>query len=514
MKTLSLLFVSLFFIVSCSSVPSYKENNKQIDDNEKKVEGLIKKLQALTKPPAKKKQLTDNWVNTKSIPYKKPLPPLFSEDFTMVVNEEEPVTSVLARASKNIALSVDVEQDIFTTARPGSNLGLPLPSETAATVPESIRNIPKILVSYSGDVRGFFDYIAGWIGAKWRYDSKANRVTYYRYVSESFIVSAQPGKTSTSATVSTQNNADSNAGTKSENTKSGDYSIWSNLEGTIKSMISEEGAFSVGEASGTVFVRDLPHIVENVGLYIKSLNANLEIGIIMDVKVYSVSTENSQSSNINWNALFNNGELSTPPTSLANPSFLLLKDDNNGNVVINNLESVGKVSLVTQGALVSVNHKPTPISVGETIHYFPQVSLTQSTTIGATTSVESESLDVGFSANFLPRVLSNGLDMSLQISMIISRLRSLETISVGTITVERPRVESRQLAPEVLIRSGQTLVIAGLSFMTNEASKSGILGSDAWFLGGSKDTSVLNNQLVVVMTPRIYRPGELPGTGS
>jgi len=168
------------------------------------------------------------------------------------------------------------------------------------------------------------------------------------------------------------------------------------------------------------------------------------------------------------------------------------------------------VSLVTEGVLMSVANKPAPLSVAERIYYLAQAQTTTTAGVGTTDIATMDSVNVGFFANLTPRILENDKDILLRVSMNISRLVSIETKTVGKTKLEAPRVEYRQLDPEVLIRSGQTLVIAGLSFITNQAEKRGLFGANLWALGGNRDLSNLRKRLVILVTPRVYRPGELP----
>ena len=67
---------------------------------------------------------------------------------------------------------------------------------------------------------------------------------------------------------------------------------------------------------------------------------------------------------------------------------------------------------------------------------------------------------VGFTADFLPRILPRGrILLSYQIQL--SSLISLTTVSSGGSTIQVPDIQTQSDAQSVVLKSGQTLVMAG-----------------------------------------------------
>ncbi|PKM46962.1 MAG: hypothetical protein CVV05_00670 [Gammaproteobacteria bacterium HGW-Gammaproteobacteria-1] len=515
--------------IGCATL-DYDDMSRTVEKREKDASAALAENAASNLKPEPQTDLkNENWVSPRSVPFRQPLPATLTAERSFNMYEKEPVTAVLARISRLAGVDVVVEQDIFvkaslqsgttTAATTGlDSTGTALGTPSSATAIEGNRVIPKIQISYRGTGTGLLDRVTGEIGAQWRYERRDNRVVVYRYLTKSFTVSAQPGETNTEATVALNNNNQSGSTSTTKDTSKGDYSIWANLETSLRAVISNEGSYAVNEAAGTVLIRDLPHVVAQVEALMKDVNAQLEQGVILDFHVVSVAVDDSDSRSVAWDVLFDNNKiaanLSTPRTSILNTSFLLLGASANDTgkfqgtrAFIDSLAKVGKVSEVTSGVLISTNNKPAPLNFGETIFYIQNAESTQTANVGSSISVTQATVDVGFFMSFLPRVLENGSDLSLRISMIISRLLSIESKTFGTVTIEQPHIERRQLAPEVLMRSGQTLMIAGLSLVSESASKSGIITPDTWYLGGGREVSSLRNKLVIFITPRVYRPG-------
>lgn len=540
MRNLILTATLILSVSGCANL-DYDKIDRSVEQQSKSADAAIAQNAASALKVERQADLSNqNWVSSRSVPYRQPLPATLTAERVFNMFEKEPVSAVLARVSRFTGVDIVVEQDIFVKAnlQSGAMTASPLTgsagmdstgalgtANAAATI-EGNRVIPKIQVSYRGAVTGLLDRVAGEIGAQWRYERRENRVVVFRYLTKSFSISAQPGETNTEATIALNSNNQSGSSSTSKDTSRGTYSIWTNLESSLKAMISDEGTYAVNEAAGTVLVRDLPHVVSQVEGVVRELNAQLEQGVILDVHVVSVAVNDSDSRGLSWNALFDNNDfsvnLSTPRNSLLNTSFLLLGASANDEgkfkgtkAYIDSLAKLGKVSEVTTGVLISTNNKPAPLNVGETIYYIQQAEATQTANVGTTMSVTQATVDVGFFMSFLPRVLDNGSDLSLRISMVISRLLEIETKIFDTITIEQPRIERRQLAPEVLMRSGQTLMIAGLSFASESATKNGIFTPNTWYLGGGREMSSLSNKLVIFITPRVYRPGaEFVGSGA
>ena len=533
MRTLKQIFtvsITVMLLVGCNTTISTNRMNDAVEKTDESAFNEINRMRAYVneqeKPPT---ALPNNWVNTSPVPYDKPLPSAFKKNGTLVVYEPEYATVLLGRVSRMMGIFIDIERDIFVKASggtSGSSAEMDSTSSTASTdspPPELNRVIPRFAFSYRGNMHGMLDKLASMLSARWRFDHKTRRIIYYRYESRAFHISAQPGRVTSTTTVTATNTSQGASASQSSNTATSDsqYSIWDSLEKDIDSMLSDEGKFSISEAAGIVIVRDLPEVVTSVGGYIKRLNASLEQGVAMDVQVYAVNIEDQDTNALSWNAIFDDtevfGNLVTPrgPSALTDPSYLVLgKQDGDfagSTVILDRLQRLGKVSLVTSGVLMSVNNKPAPISVAETIYYIAESSVTNTVNVGTQTSVTQEAINVGFFASLTPRVLENGDDLMMHVSINISRLVSLDSIQIGEVTLEQPRIEYRQLDPEVLIRSGQSLVIAGLSFITSQAERQGILSKETWWLGGGRELQELKNKIVIVMTPRVYRPSDFPG---
>ncbi|MBS1001542.1 type II secretion system secretin GspD [Acetobacter persici] len=214
-----------------------------------------------------------------------------------------------------------------------------------------------------------------------------------------------------------------------------------------------------------------------------------------------------------------NGILSTAKQSLGGanlvssqlsssfPGFVLGGSGQGGApFVINALQSVTKVRVLSSPQIMVVDNQPASLMVGNLVPYLT----------GATTSVVTSNSTITNSINYqptgvilqvTPHVSNTGL-VTLDISQQVSSVSS-STTSTGSSSINSPTFSQRQVSSRVAIEDGQTVGLAGL--ITDNASR-GNQGlpwlKDIPILGmlGSQQTNVRERtELLVLITPHVIR---------
>ena len=124
------------------------------------------------------------------------------------------------------------------------------------------------------------------------------------------------------------------------------------------------------------------------------------------------------------------------------------------------LASVGQVRLVTSGSAITGNGQPAPIQVANQVGYLASEGSTLSANVGSTSTLTPGTVTVGFTSNFLPRLLGRHRIL-LQYALQLSSLVSLDTVSSGGNSIQVPTIAEQSASQSVVLKNGETLVLAG-----------------------------------------------------
>ncbi|GBR52503.1 general secretion pathway protein D [Neokomagataea thailandica NBRC 106555] len=178
--------------------------------------------------------------------------------------------------------------------------------------------------------------------------------------------------------------------------------------------------------------------------------------------------------------------------------------------VINALQAVTSVRVLSSPELMVVDNQPASLMVGDMVPY-----LTGSTTgVLTTNSTVTNSINyqpTGVILQVTPHVSNGGL-VTLDVSQQVSSVAS-STTSTGSGSINSPTFSQRQVTSRVVIADGQTVGLAGLISDRSERGNQGIpwlkdipiLG----FLGGTQNNTRTRTELLVLITPHvIHSQGE------
>lgn len=408
----------------------------------------------------------------------------------------------------------------------------------------------RVSMNYSGTVKGALDLLSAKAG--YRYIVNCKNVYWQAFITKSFDVAFMPGSSdylmgkaqgSSGGSISSAGGQsvsailDDSANAQFSNLK-GTLSVWRDLEAGIKQLLSLDGRVMVSEATTTVTVRDRPSNIELVSRFIANYNQALSRQVLIKVQVIDIKLSNDFEYGINWNVVqraFGNGyyvlnaNLGTPLTitplgggsftqfGISNPTASAVNGITGINTLINALSQQGKVSIVTEPRTVSLNNQVSVIRIVNQKGYLASV---QNTTVSGGASTASGNtitsqltpgtVVTGFTLYILPKIL--GDKIYLQVNADLSILNSIDSISSATGTtpaptstipgsiIQTPNVTQKQFNQRSVIRSGDTLIMAGFRQVSNAANAMQLFDSQA--LGG-RGASQLNTETIVLITPII-----------
>ena len=462
------------------------------------------------------------WLGNKSVvlEHKNNLPAKFETDTGITILLNNPVTlPVLANDINSIT-------------------GIPVKIDTQVDGEKLKKTVD---VAYTGKLSGLLSQVATDLDLLWYYDK--NSIVFYETETRTYTLYALGTDVSYQSSVQTD---DGNRVSLESTLKE-----WDEVEATISSIIdgSKNAQFTVSRSLGTITVTATPSVLARVSEYIAKQNKRLSQLVTIDVKVLQVSLSNDSAFGLNLAAAINSASglnvvssnlkdgpktnLSTTEATGMNVAVLsnavssltgATHVDAAGNVVggaytnsqindgsmarlagtnalIEALAKQGKVSLVTNVGVTTRNNRVAPVSNTKTTGYIKRFESRNFTTVESST-VDQDDLETGFSMQLLPNVLENG-KILLLFKMSVRELLRMTPQTIGEVTLQLPEVEERSFMQEVIMESGQMLVVSGFEKQKNNDTRYGLGDADFMALSGSRETSASREVLVVILTPQV-----------
>lgn len=412
---------------------------------------------------------------------------------------------------------------------PGMSMGAP--SFAPPGIPGMGAPTPSSQVNlvYSGSLRGFLDLVAARMNVFWRWDGRS--IHFFQTETRTFRIAALPGTADMSASVDGAGGgasaaggaASAGAGASSGELSAGitatGLSVWQSIENGVRTMLSANGRMDVSSATGTLTVSDTPQVLDRVAAFMQEQNEGLMRQVVLNVRVLNVDLNESHAYGINWNLVYQNvsrrvniaaaaGQAAAAGSGTLAVRILSGSMFEGSSAIIEALSTQGRVSQVTSASMVTINNQPVPIQVGRSTAFLASSSRTPGTDgQPATVTLTPGAINTGFGMTMLPHILDNSRLM-LQYSGSISSLLRINTVSSGDSSIQTPETESRNFLQRTVLRSGETLVVAGFEQFALDATTSGIGDARNVALGGRQGARDNRSVLVVLIQPVL-----LPDTG-
>lgn len=310
-------------------------------------------------------------------------------------------------------------------------------------------------------------------------------------------------------------------------TKTDSIKFWDELNEQLTSLLSANGKLAINRMVGNIMVTDHKANVTRIGDYLKHIKQTLHLQVDIEAQIYEVVFNDEFHLGIDWQnvtgslekwAVSSGGVPAGFPTSrliVDNPlgglkpgtpalSLAITKDESR--VVLDALKQQGRLEVVSQPRIRTLNNQAALIKVGTEKPFFRKtVFATTGTSSQTTTDVEVQSITIGTVLALTPQISDDGW-ITMDISPVITRL--VDSVA-GPDGATAPEVDIKQTSSLVRIRDNTTVIIGGL--IQNERHKTErkvpILG-DIPILG-YPFRGVFENkrrtELVIFITPTIVR---------
>jgi general secretion pathway protein D len=232
----------------------------------------------------------------------------------------------------------------------------------------------------------------------------------------------------------------------------------------------------------------------------------LPLQVLIEATIAEVTLNDKLNYGIEW--FFRSGDFTfaqgaaLKPASVF-PGFTALFSSTDVRIVLNALEEVTDVDVISSPQLLVLDNQTARLQVGDQVPITTQQATSvQNPDAPIVNSVQLR--DTGVILTVTPRVNSNGL-VILEIQQEVSNVVGAETRTVSELTT--PTISQRQISSTVAVQSGETVALGGLITDNRSRGSSGLpLLSRIPIIGalfGSKTNSSQRTELLVLLTPSV-----------
>ncbi len=402
---------------------------------------------------------------------------------------------------------------------------------------DTVQSTRLVSMHYDGSVKGALDTLA----AKTRlyYTVDKNVISWSAFETRMFDISFMPGYSSYMVgrgnnTTSGFSNAYLGSGEVQSDVNDDQYSnlqaqlsVWEDLRNGLSKLVSPDGQYMISEATTTVTIHDHPDNVDAIAKYLDDLNRNLSQQVAIKVEVLDVRLTESFNLGINWDAIVHAlntsftvaGNLASAttlnPLELNNSSTSAISSFIIGNgkhqTFIQALNLQGKVQVVTNPQVVTMNNQIASIRITNDTSYVKSVSTTNTPDSGTTSSITPGTVTDGFTLYILPKI--QGDQIFMQLSSTLSDLRSItkqDNAPANTnqnnlssfVAIQTPTLSQKVFNQRTKLKTGDTLIVAGYRRVRDETSTAKLFEVEAL---GSKGSESENIETLVLITPIILK---------
>jgi len=176
---------------------------------------------------------------------------------------------------------------------------------------------------------------------------------------------------------------------------------------------------------------------------------------------------------------------------------------NDFTTAIRALQQVSDTKILSTPQILVTNNEEAKIHIGDTVPYI--VATTNGTGQNAITSDDVRFVDVGLKLSVIPTINDDGM-VTMKLTPEISEVVKSVTSSEGS-TI--PQVNKTEVETSVMVKDGQTIVMAGLRDQNKVHTKKGVPGlMDIPYLGNifSRTSDTINNrEIIILITPHIVK---------
>ncbi len=439
------------------------------------------------------------------------LPEKMETENALVLTFEQPLTleqvANRIQAATNIRVMVDSAAPpsagnggAGTSAAPGT-AGAADTEGGARFLPADGMEVTGGRTVWQGKLSNLLDQIADRFDAEWTYTG--NNIHINQQIVRTFMLHALAGSTDVGGSVKTSAGGDGGLPQQSVDSTS-KLALWDEIQKSVETIISGRARANYSPATGTITIAGYPSVVKATEEYLRLQNKLRMRRVSIEARVLSVRLNRQNQNNFDLNVIlkgafgsrafsYNSGIASGSSigrdvlVGVFDPTSLPANASTVSQGVITQLGAIAeKVSVEYSGTLVTLSDQPAPLQVATKQAYVARVSGSSTGDGVAASTLEPGTIDIGLSMNILPRVIEQDRVM-LRIALGITDLVNLATFTSGGSTVQLPEIDTTGFLQNAILRSGETLVLAGFERRNANDTQSGVGNPSNWLLGGGEN---------------------------
>ena len=314
------------------------------------------------------------------------------------------------------------------------------------------------------------------------------------------------------------------------------FKFWSTIQAEIKEVLNSPlDKFKapnpiINKEAGLITVSGTASQLNRVGSYLDEIMRRLHRQVMIDVKILSVNLNNTKSTGIDWQQIYNMQNVTINHELLHSKGVSKIEDEHitewgnvpeargnfyriSGSITIQNilnfLHTQGDVSSMSNPKVTTLNNQPAIFSSGDQLYYKIQQTIysmasTETNPPGQTSDIV-RSVFAGVLLDITPEITDNN-EIILKLNPSISSVSSA-TINNNQTRNMPPDLKKQQMSAVVKVKDGDRVILGGLitSKKGKTMSKVPILGNIP-VLGKAFRKNVdidEKEELVIIITPHI-----------
>jgi MSHA biogenesis protein MshL len=295
--------------------------------------------------------------------------------------------------------------------------------------------------------------------------------------------------------------------------------LWAALAEALEGLKSPDAILRINRNSGVIYMADTPSRIAAMVRFLDSLSESLHRQVFIEAKIMEVILKDDQRTGIDWTKL--NVEFTGGSAIL--PDIFSLQFNGDGQIVKSNtsrfsavvdfLRTQGDVAVLANPHLSVINRQSAVLTVGSQFPYTDIDGVDRDLETGVVTIGTSiKRALLGLQLGITPLISSDGL-VTLNIVPTLTRIQREVALEIPTSgigapqTISNPVIDLQELATTVRVRTGQSVVLAGLISKLRKLNHEGLpLLGDLPFLGKlfkRIETSEESVELVILITPYV-----------
>lgn len=290
------------------------------------------------------------------------------------------------------------------------------------------------------------------------------------------------------------------------------YGVFNELEksfDTILKTSDSRNSVKIDYATGAVNINATSDVMRQISEKVETFNDSYRKQVEIELTTLEIIVNNNLDMGIDVEGQQTNNSnniISTISTALTGETLPTATFTKNGDkATLKSLKDIGYVSKVTSQTYKARNHTPYVIKSTDVTNYVENMTSTPiqtGTTNTVTQSTQTSKLSVGLSAVVLPKIV--GDEISLYINPASTRLNSMTKEKYSTLEVNIPSVNISIVENELLVRSGDKVVIGSHTIFEDSDTYKGLIPIEDFIVGGNSSKKLVKKIIVYVLTAKAY----------